>query len=91
MASCLHPLQTSFLPRLWATRRIGYLLEEIRLQGQNKELADEIRRLGTGQGVHGPDVAAAKSAAAPGGSDHSSSFSGWRTGPKMTRWYMRSM
>ncbi|MGZ5498462.1 MAG: VIT and vWA domain-containing protein, partial [Candidatus Aminicenantales bacterium] len=28
----------SFLPRLWATRRIGYLLEEIRLQGQNKEL-----------------------------------------------------
>ncbi|MGB8959985.1 MAG: VIT and VWA domain-containing protein, partial [Candidatus Aminicenantales bacterium] len=35
----------SFLPRLWAARRIGYLLEEIRLQGQNAELVDEIRRL----------------------------------------------
>ncbi len=44
----------SFLPRLWATRRIGYLLEEIRLQGQNKELADEIRRLGLKYGIVTP-------------------------------------
>ncbi len=43
-----------FLPRLWATRRIGYLLEEIRLQGQNKELADEIRRLGLKYGIVTP-------------------------------------
>lgn len=44
----------SFLPRLWATRRIGYLLEEIRLQGQNNELADEIRRLGLKYGIVTP-------------------------------------
>ena len=44
----------SFLPRLWATRRIGYLLEEIRLQGQNKELVDEIRRLALKYGIVTP-------------------------------------
>ena len=43
-----------FLPRLWATRRIGYLLVEIRLQGQNKEFADEIRRLGLKYGIVTP-------------------------------------
>jgi Ca-activated chloride channel family protein len=43
-----------FLPRLWATRRIGYLLEEIRLRGSNAELADEIRRLGLKYGIVTP-------------------------------------
>jgi hypothetical protein len=43
-----------FLPRLWATRRIGYLIEEIRLQGSNQELADEIRRLGLKYGIVSP-------------------------------------
>jgi len=43
-----------FLPRLWATRRIGYLLEEIRLQGQVKELVDEIRKLGLKYGIVTP-------------------------------------
>ncbi|RPJ01313.1 MAG: VWA domain-containing protein [Candidatus Aminicenantes bacterium] len=43
-----------FLPRLWATRRIGYLLEEIRLQGRNRELEDEIRRLGLKYGIVTP-------------------------------------
>jgi Ca-activated chloride channel family protein len=43
-----------FLPRLWATRRIGYLLEEIRLQGQNPELVEEIRRLGLKYGIVTP-------------------------------------
>ena len=44
----------NFLPRLWATRRIGYLLEEIRLQGSNQELADEIKRLGLKYGIVTP-------------------------------------
>ncbi|MBE3124297.1 MAG: VWA domain-containing protein [Acidobacteria bacterium] len=44
----------NFLPRLWATRRIGYLLEEIRLQGSNRELVDEIRRLGLKYGIVTP-------------------------------------
>jgi Ca-activated chloride channel homolog len=44
----------SFLGRLWATRRVGYLLEEIRLRGQNQELVDEIRRLGLRFGIVTP-------------------------------------
>ena len=46
--------RSSFLARLWATRRIGYLLEEIRLQGSNEELVDEIRRLGLKYGIVTP-------------------------------------
>ena len=46
--------RASFLPRLWATRRIGYLLEEVRLQGRNAELEDEIRRLGLKYGIVTP-------------------------------------
>ena len=34
-----------FIPRLWATRRIGYLLDEIRLHGENAELRDEVAEL----------------------------------------------
>src|SRR5206468_8181313 len=34
-----------FIPRLWATRRVGYLLDEIRLHGENKELKDEVSDL----------------------------------------------
>ena len=30
------------MARLWATRRVGQLLEEIRLKGENEELKDEI-------------------------------------------------
>jgi len=46
--------QFKFLPRLWATRRIGYLLEEIRLSGSNNELVEEIRRLGLKYGIVTP-------------------------------------
>ncbi len=34
-----------FIPRLWAMRRVGYLLDEIRLRGENKELKDEVTEL----------------------------------------------
>jgi Ca-activated chloride channel family protein len=44
----------SFLPRLWATRRVGYLLEEVRLHGESKELADEVRSLGLRYGIVTP-------------------------------------
>jgi Ca-activated chloride channel family protein len=43
-----------FLPRLWATRRVGYLLEQIRLNGENRELVDEIVGLGTRFGIVTP-------------------------------------
>jgi Ca-activated chloride channel family protein len=34
-----------FIPRLWATRRVGYLLDEIRLRGESAELRDEVVEL----------------------------------------------
>jgi Ca-activated chloride channel homolog len=43
-----------FLARLWATRRVGYLLEQIRLNGANRELIDEIVGLGTRYGIVTP-------------------------------------
>ncbi|MEW6130996.1 MAG: VIT domain-containing protein [Acidobacteriota bacterium] len=46
--------ENKFLPRLWATRRVGYLLEQIRLNGENKELKDEIIALGTRFGIVTP-------------------------------------
>src|SRR5206468_4922656 len=39
------PTEHDFIPRLWATRRVGYLLEEIRLHGENAELKDEVTEL----------------------------------------------
>jgi len=43
-----------FLPRLWATRRVGYLLEEIRLHGQKDELVEEVKKLGLKYGIVTP-------------------------------------
>ncbi|NOT47587.1 MAG: VWA domain-containing protein [Acidobacteria bacterium] len=43
-----------FLPRLWATRRVGWLVEQIRSNGENKELRDEIVELGTRYGIVTP-------------------------------------
>jgi len=40
-----------FIPRLWATKKIGYLLNEIRLHGEDKELVDEIINLSLEYGV----------------------------------------
>ncbi len=34
-----------YLPRLWAHRKVAYMLDEIRLNGENKELVNEIVRL----------------------------------------------
>lgn len=44
----------SFIPRLWATRKIGVLLDEIRLNGESKELKDSIIALSTRYGVMTP-------------------------------------
>ncbi len=43
-----------FLPRLWASRRVGWLIEQIRINGENKELKDEIVDLGTRYGIVTP-------------------------------------
>ena len=46
--------KNEFLPRLWATRRVGWLIEQIRSNGENKELHDEIVDLGTRYGIVTP-------------------------------------
>lgn len=43
-----------FLPRLWATRRVGWLMEQIRSNGEQKELRDEVVDLGTRFGIVTP-------------------------------------
>lgn len=43
-----------FLPRLWASRRVGWLLEQIRQNGETKELKDEMVELGTRYGLVTP-------------------------------------
>jgi Ca-activated chloride channel family protein len=42
------------LPRLWATRKIGYLLNQIRLHGENPELVDAIVDLSLEFGIVTP-------------------------------------
>ncbi len=46
--------ENNFIPELWARRKIGYLLEEIRLNGEKKELVDEIVRLSKKYGIVTP-------------------------------------
>jgi Ca-activated chloride channel family protein len=43
-----------FIPRLWATRRVGFLLEEIRHRGENAELKDEVTELAKKYGIVTP-------------------------------------
>ncbi len=44
----------NFLPRLWGIRRIGFLLEEIRIHSANQELIEEVKRLGIKFGIVTP-------------------------------------
>ena len=46
-----------FIPKLWATRRVGYLLDEIRLHGENAELRDEVTELARKYGIVTPYTA----------------------------------
>ncbi len=46
--------RNDFLPRLWATRRVGWLIEQIRSNGENRELTNEIIELGTRFGIVTP-------------------------------------
>jgi Ca-activated chloride channel family protein len=46
-----------FIPRLWATRRIGHLLEQIRLHGESSELKDEVVQLARKHGLVTPYTA----------------------------------
>jgi Ca-activated chloride channel homolog len=43
-----------FMPRLWATRKIGYLLNQARLHGPDPEIVDQIVRLSIRYGIITP-------------------------------------
>jgi Ca-activated chloride channel family protein len=49
--------ENSFIPKLWATRRVGYLLDEIRLHGESAELRDEVTELARKYGIVTPYTA----------------------------------
>jgi len=44
----------NFIPQLWASRRIGFLLDQIRLNGEDKELVDEVTSLAREHGIVTP-------------------------------------
>ena len=43
-----------FVEELWARRKVGYLLDQIRINGEKKELVDEVVRLATNYGITTP-------------------------------------
>lgn len=47
-------IEYDFIPPLWTSRRIGYLLDQIRLNGEDKELIDEITQLAREHGIVTP-------------------------------------
>lgn len=49
--------ENDFVPRLWATRRVGFLLDEIRLHGETSELRDETTDLARKFGIVTPYTA----------------------------------
>lgn len=46
--------RNDFVPRLWAGRAVGYLLDAIRRGGENRELVDEVVRLAKRYGIVTP-------------------------------------
>jgi len=49
--------KNAFIPRLWATRRVGYLLDEMRLSGDSDELKEEVIVLSRRYGIVTPYTA----------------------------------
>jgi Ca-activated chloride channel family protein len=47
----------AFVPRLWATRRVGFLLDQIRLHGESAELREEVTELARQYGIVTPYTA----------------------------------
>ena len=46
--------ERNFIPRLWANRKVGYLLDEVRLHGESKELVAEVKTLSKEFGIMTP-------------------------------------
>jgi Ca-activated chloride channel family protein len=48
------PLGRDFVEKLWATRRVGYLMDQIQLHGRSDEVVEEIVRLSKQYGIMTP-------------------------------------
>jgi Ca-activated chloride channel family protein len=46
--------KNDFVPRLWATRQIGLLLDLVRVEGESAQLVEEVRELGLAYGLVTP-------------------------------------
>ena len=46
-----HSNANDYLPRIWASRKVGELMQEIRLNGPNAELVDEVRATALRYGI----------------------------------------
>ena len=44
----------AFVEKIWAVRRVGYLMDQIQLHGKNKEVVDELIRLSKTYGIMTP-------------------------------------
>jgi Ca-activated chloride channel family protein len=44
----------AFIPRLWATRKVGQLLDQVRVEGESEALVAEIKALGLAYGIVTP-------------------------------------
>jgi len=49
--------KNKFVERLWAVRRVGYLLDQIQLSGETKEVVDELVKLSKEYGIMTPYTA----------------------------------
>ncbi len=47
-------VEAAFLPRLWASRKIGHLLNRVRLEGESEEVVEQIIALATLYGIATP-------------------------------------
>ncbi|MBT3201491.1 MAG: VWA domain-containing protein [Phycisphaerales bacterium] len=54
----IHPpgkdMRYVFVEKLWATRRVGYLMDQVQLSGKSKEVVDELIRLSKKYGIMTP-------------------------------------
>ncbi|MEJ5314338.1 MAG: VIT domain-containing protein [Anaerolinea sp.] len=64
------------LPRLWATRKIGYLLEQIRLNGADPETIEQIVRLSIRYGIITPYTSYLVTESMPLGAEAQSKIAG---------------
>ncbi len=51
---CGKDTRFTFVERLWAVRRVGYLMDQIQLHGENKEIIDELVKLSKNYGIMTP-------------------------------------